>query len=206
MKNSLDIQAWRNKYIYQIKESEDDEWDLNVNPWSDFSDDFQELVNLVGLEIANRLAKDLKDKVNSPKDALNYMYIVGEYPDGYKDVWINFFEKIINDKDEDEVDFETAIGMADMMTNDIADKETGVALAKDILNKEFKFKEGENSIDVANRLWTKMNKIDDNRYENMDTDPRGELGEYIQDLLYDYIKLKGFDYKGPYPEEIIVKK
>jgi hypothetical protein len=31
MKNSLDIQKWKNKFIYQINESEDDEWNLDLD-------------------------------------------------------------------------------------------------------------------------------------------------------------------------------
>jgi hypothetical protein len=77
MKNSLDIQTWKNKYIYLLKE--EDDWDIDINSWSTLSSDFQELENLVGGDVANNLKIKYKNEFSSPQELLNStkgMYIL----------------------------------------------------------------------------------------------------------------------------------
>jgi hypothetical protein len=70
MTNNFNIQVWKNKYIYLLKEEEDDDFNVDLDPWSGLSSEFQELVDLVGEINANSLAKELRGKIDSPKDAL----------------------------------------------------------------------------------------------------------------------------------------
>jgi hypothetical protein len=75
--------------LKQILKEEDDEWNFTVDPWTDISPDFQELIDLVGIRLANQW-KDIYQDQYSPKEIINRLNIE------YKDVFEKFDPSKIN--------------------------------------------------------------------------------------------------------------
>jgi hypothetical protein len=173
--NSLDIQKWKLKYIHQINEVEDDEFNIEVGSWDNFSSEYQELEDKFGAQTASQLRDKFKDTYSSPKE-LNKALLNKE------NTWIEVFIDAIEDGD----DVEDAWSMADMVQQDQDDIEKGLSKALEILEKNPKLKKYDEE-EVLYMLWKQMNKEDDDYYENMDTDVRERLYDQVENMLSDWL-------------------
>ncbi len=156
-----------------INESDDD-FDVEIGPWDNFSPEYQELEDKFGPQTAGKMRDNFKNTFDSPTDLLKML-------NNKSEVWFEIFADAI----EEGEDIDDAMSMADMVAQDQEDIDRGVDLAQDILSRpNWKFT-GEDTWSNARQLWNQMNEEDNDYYNDMDTSPRENLYDRLMDMIED---------------------
>ena len=158
------------RIVNDLNESDED-FNVEVGPWDNLSNEYGELEDEFGGQGASMLRNRFKSQFNSPLELLKMLQ-------GKSNFWMETFIDWIESGDT----VEDAIGMADMAQQDRDDIDMGLERAQEILDNNHKLKKLD-SEELIDFLWNQINLKDDNYYRDMDTSPRESLFMELENLI-----------------------